>query len=195
MAPWNESRSGLRTLVSSCTEALCSARTVHAHLAWRGDARADKTEQWFDLCRLASIEQDPDKVFALINQINDTGKALLSSEPICYSFWTKSNGGANFEGRDSSSLRILINRYRRKCQECGELFGLRRLSNLIWRSIRFRQSSPRKSSSTGVSARRAKRLACAPAYLRTPRASSLLTRGSGARKSLVTEKLSLSANC
>jgi hypothetical protein len=53
----------------------------------------------------------------------DRRKHLLSSEPICDSFWTKSNGGTNPEGRDSSSLGIFVNRNCRDSEECGELFG------------------------------------------------------------------------
>ena len=31
----------------------------------------DKTERWFQLCQQASVEQDPDKLLALIKEIND----------------------------------------------------------------------------------------------------------------------------
>ncbi len=31
----------------------------------------DKTERWFHLCQPASVEQDPDKLVALIREIND----------------------------------------------------------------------------------------------------------------------------
>ena len=31
----------------------------------------DKTERWFHLCRQAAIEQDPDKLLALVQEIND----------------------------------------------------------------------------------------------------------------------------
>ena len=31
----------------------------------------DKTERWFQLCQQAAVEQDPDKLIALITEIND----------------------------------------------------------------------------------------------------------------------------
>ena len=31
----------------------------------------DKTERWFELCQLASTEQDPQKLLALITEINN----------------------------------------------------------------------------------------------------------------------------
>jgi hypothetical protein len=31
----------------------------------------DKTERWMELCRQAAIEQDPDKLLALVKEIND----------------------------------------------------------------------------------------------------------------------------
>ena len=31
----------------------------------------DKTERWFHLCQQAAVEQDPDKLLALIQEIND----------------------------------------------------------------------------------------------------------------------------
>jgi len=31
----------------------------------------DKTERWFQLCQLAAIEQDPEKLLLLIKEINE----------------------------------------------------------------------------------------------------------------------------
>jgi hypothetical protein len=31
----------------------------------------EKTERWFELCRQAAVEQDPEKLLALIREIND----------------------------------------------------------------------------------------------------------------------------
>ena len=31
----------------------------------------DKTERWFHLCQQPSVEQDPDKLVALVREIND----------------------------------------------------------------------------------------------------------------------------
>jgi phenylalanyl-tRNA synthetase beta subunit len=31
----------------------------------------DKTERWFHLCQQAAVEQNPDKLLALIAEIND----------------------------------------------------------------------------------------------------------------------------
>ena len=58
-------------------------RLTHTHFAGCGSLRAlpaeggksslmrEKTERWLELCKQAAIEQDPEKLMALVKEIND----------------------------------------------------------------------------------------------------------------------------